>query len=521
MSVKHWLQSLNLDQYLSDFTRGGYTTIEQCSTLTDEKLQQLGMTLPGHKKRILAYLPTAENVQGTDEDHFYGNVPLPSGAATASSCIPKTSSSHTYVNTSSITSDPIYGNVSMPSDTTETDSTRVPRHSIIGDHGVKDDSESFCDVLPPPCQLRKKEELDGGEYVNIAAPPLEGAVGGIDMPPMLPPKKNKGNRRSVDEIMGIIPPTDETLRRPVPKPRTTVGKGRPSLGSADSSPRNSIVDAKNDATPPMLKPTPKPRPRPTPRGVKTQTRRDSASPYSSTSDSPRHSVNASPVSLPSPMHRDPSPDMPKEQAPVPPKPEENKTSEKMIRPLSVENVPSPEVPVKICSPPKPPVASYEPQLSMETGMPPAEDQFPSQFPSQRKIPIPLKCFNDNNNKTDSEKITSEVTSWKDNELYETADDTRRFADPGEPEKLDDFIKSIMPKASGSKTDSNWSPDIIQAEEIESEELYQVIYNTKITRFCLRVYLHSWCRLKTSCRLKLRLNRQRSGRVRGGSAPSIK
>ena len=30
----------------------------------------------------------------------------------------------------------------------------------------------------------------------------------------------------------------------------------------------------------------------------------------------------------------------------------------------------------------------------------------------------------------------------------TADDTRRFADPGEPEKLDDFIKSIMPKASG-------------------------------------------------------------------------
>ena len=79
----------------------------------------------------------------------------------------------------------------------------------------------------------------------------------------------------------------------------------------------------------------------------------------------------------------------------------------------------------------------------------------------------MKCFNDNNNKTDSEKITSEVTSWKDNELYETVDDTRRFADPGEPEKLGDFIKSIMPKASGIKMDSNSSPDVIQAEEIES------------------------------------------------------
>ena len=473
MSLKHWLQSLNLDQYLSDFTRGGYTTTEQCSTLTDEKLEQLGIILTGHKKRILAYLPTAENVQGTDEDHLYGNVPLPSGV-TAKSCVKKPSSSHTYVNTSSISSDPIYGNVPTPSDTKETDRRPVSLHSIIGDHGVKDDSESFYDMLPPPCQLRKKEELDGGEYVNIASPSLEGAVGGIDMPPILPPKKNKGNRRSVDEIMGITSPMDDTSRRPVPKPRTTVGKGRQSLGSADSSPRNSIVDTKKDATPPVLKPTPKPRPRPTPRGIKAQTRQDSASPCSSISDSPRHSVNASPVSVPSVMPRDPSPDMPKEQAPLPPKPVENKASQEMIRPLSEENLPSPEVLVKreICSPPKPPEASYEPLLSMETEVPPARDPFSCEV-CQRKVPISLECFHDNNNKADSDKITSDVTSWKDNELYETADDRREFADPDSPEKHDDFIKSITPKASGSKSETTSPPDTIHAEENESEELYQV------------------------------------------------
>ena len=529
-SVKHWLLSLNLDQYLTDFKRGGYTTVEQCSTLTDEKLEQLGITLPGHKKRILAYLPAAENVEGTDEDHLYGNVPLPSGA-TAASCVAKSSSSHTYVNTSSITSDPIYGNVSMPLDTKETDSTPEPIHCAIGDLELKDDSEAFdyctpeqihcaigdlelkddseafdyctpeqihCAIgdlelkddyysTPEPIhcviadlelkrQMRKKGALDGGEYVNIAAPSLEGAVGGIDMPPMLPPKKNKGNRRSVDEIMGITPPMEETLKRPVPKPRTTVAKGRPSLSSADSSPRNSVVDTKKDATPPTLKPTPKPRPRKTPRGIKGQTRQDSASPCSSTDDSPRHSVNASPVSLPSPMPRDPSPDMPKEQAPLPPKSVENKTSDKATRPLSVVNVPSPEVPVKreICSPRKPTLASYEPQLSMDTEVPPAEDQFSCEI-CQRKIPITSECFHNNNNRTDSEKITSEVTSWKDNELYETADDKRGFTDPGDPEKLDDFIKSIVPKT--SETNTNSSMDTIQSEMNETEELYQVISNT--------------------------------------------
>ncbi len=76
MSVKLWLQSINLEQYLDTLESGGYGTLEQCSRLTDEMLEELGITLLGHKKRILAYLPKPETISDMDE-HLYGNVPLP------------------------------------------------------------------------------------------------------------------------------------------------------------------------------------------------------------------------------------------------------------------------------------------------------------------------------------------------------------------------------------------------------------------------------------------------------------
>ena len=461
MSIKHWLQSINLDQYLSDLTRGGYTSIEQCSTLTDEKLQQLGITLAGHKKRMLAYLPRTDDFKVMEDDHLYGNVPLPSETNCKDAI--KTGTPHTYVNTPAVTSDPIYGNVSMPSSTRKGDSTEVSLHSLIDDDTVKDDSESFYDILPHSCDVSREMAFDPGEYVNIA-PPLEGAVGGVDAAPALPPKKNKGNRRSVNEIMGITPPVDETAKRPVPKPRTTVRKGRTSLGASDLSPGNSTVDLKKG----VAKPTPKPRPRPAPRGKKPQSA--SASPCSSTSDSPRHSVNASPVSLPSPAPRDLSPDMPREQAPVPPKPQLNEED----KPLSIENVSSPDVPIhKVPSPPQL-LPSYEPKLSMDTEVPPAPDPFPCET-SQVKVPLPNSCLNNN---IEKDRAISKITLWSDNEVYESTNDPKGFTDPENPQRLDDFIQSLVSQATKDKKDNTPQPLVQKSEnEPESEELYQVIFST--------------------------------------------
>ena len=406
------------------------------------------------------------------DDHLYGNVPLP--CDTNSKDATRTGASHGYVNTPTLTSDPIYGNVDMPSNTKDTDGTQVSLASIIGDDGVKDDSESFYDVLPPPCQVSKKIEFDPGDYVNIA-PPLEGAVGGIDVPPDLPPKKNKGNRRSINEVMGITPQLEETAKRPVPKPRTTVAKGRANLGSSDLSPGNSTADLKKDCGPPVLKPIPKPRPKP--RGIKSQSGQDSASPCSSTSDSPRHSVNTSPVSLPSPALRDLSPDMPREQAPTPPKAQPNEEENNPVTPLSVENVPSPEVPIqKVPNPAGLSQPPYELQLSMETEVPPAQDLFPC-ISTQTKIPIPESCIKNNNEKV-GDGMIGEVTSWSENEVYESTRNPKGYTDPDHPQKLDDFIKSLTQ----DKKDNTAQSDVPQSEkEPETEDFYQVICSTVIYR----------------------------------------
>lgn len=477
MSVKLWLQSINLDQYHSDFVRAGYTTVEQCQALTDENLQEIGITLPGHKKRILAYLPNVDEFRAMDSDHLYGNVPLPLPPSAPEKCVKRASgsvgaSAHTYVNTKSVTSDSMHRNVHSSPDSKDKDRTPVSLHTIIGDTDKKDDSESFYDLLPPPCQVPSaKADFDPGDYVNIA-PPLEGAVGGVDLPPMLPPKKNKGNRRSIDEIMGIVPTLEDTTKRPVPKPRTTV-RSRSSLDPSERSPRNSTVpsDATSArASPPVMKPTPKPRPRPTPRGRKPHSKMDSASPSSSGSGSPRHS-NASPVSLPSPLPRDNSPDMPKERAPSAPILQHHNQP---VKRLSLET----ESPIKETVSPSVQPPLWERGLSMETEVPPAVSPEPC---GPIKIPIPPTCSEQNNNSKTSDldiKVESEETSWKENEIYEGAENPKGYTDPEEPEKLEDFIKSLLPETDKSQSDTTAqdTSDTIQKdlEEPVNDEIYQVI-----------------------------------------------
>lgn len=59
MSVKHWLDSLSLSQYLELFLSSGIDTLAKCTSLTEADLDRMGVTLPGHKKRILSHLQTA------------------------------------------------------------------------------------------------------------------------------------------------------------------------------------------------------------------------------------------------------------------------------------------------------------------------------------------------------------------------------------------------------------------------------------------------------------------------------
>lgn len=56
VSLRHWLESILLPQYLDLLTDSGYDTMRKCAVLTSADLDRIGISLPGHKKRFLSQL---------------------------------------------------------------------------------------------------------------------------------------------------------------------------------------------------------------------------------------------------------------------------------------------------------------------------------------------------------------------------------------------------------------------------------------------------------------------------------
>ncbi|KAJ3591299.1 hypothetical protein NHX12_009245 [Muraenolepis orangiensis] len=56
VSVWDWLCALRLEQYCDAFQDDGLLKLEECQSLSLEQLERLGVTLPGHQRRILASL---------------------------------------------------------------------------------------------------------------------------------------------------------------------------------------------------------------------------------------------------------------------------------------------------------------------------------------------------------------------------------------------------------------------------------------------------------------------------------
>lgn len=52
-SVAEWLESIRMKRYALHFHSAGLDTMECVLDLTAEDLVQMGITLPGHQKRIL------------------------------------------------------------------------------------------------------------------------------------------------------------------------------------------------------------------------------------------------------------------------------------------------------------------------------------------------------------------------------------------------------------------------------------------------------------------------------------
>lgn len=56
LSVTEWLRALHLEQYAGLFEQHGLVWATECQGLSDTRLLDMGMLLPGHRRRILAGL---------------------------------------------------------------------------------------------------------------------------------------------------------------------------------------------------------------------------------------------------------------------------------------------------------------------------------------------------------------------------------------------------------------------------------------------------------------------------------
>ncbi|XP_034404157.1 arf-GAP with Rho-GAP domain, ANK repeat and PH domain-containing protein 1-like isoform X2 [Cyclopterus lumpus] len=68
LTVWDWLCVLRLEQYSEAFRSAGLATLRQCRNLTPDQLERMGITLPGHQRRILASLNKTHSNSDTQTD---------------------------------------------------------------------------------------------------------------------------------------------------------------------------------------------------------------------------------------------------------------------------------------------------------------------------------------------------------------------------------------------------------------------------------------------------------------------
>ena len=60
-TIEEWLDSVKMGQYAKNFTDEGYSTPKQIFDITDQRLQELGIQLLGHRNKILKNLQTTKD----------------------------------------------------------------------------------------------------------------------------------------------------------------------------------------------------------------------------------------------------------------------------------------------------------------------------------------------------------------------------------------------------------------------------------------------------------------------------
>ncbi|XP_061775109.1 arf-GAP with Rho-GAP domain, ANK repeat and PH domain-containing protein 1-like isoform X1 [Nerophis ophidion] len=71
VAVRDWLSGLRLEQYCEAFEGAGLSTLAECLNLTTDQLELMGISLPGHRRRILANLNKSRDVPSPPQFDAY------------------------------------------------------------------------------------------------------------------------------------------------------------------------------------------------------------------------------------------------------------------------------------------------------------------------------------------------------------------------------------------------------------------------------------------------------------------
>ena len=59
--VHTWLDSIKMSRYTDNFVKAGYKTMADCTNLTKEQLQKMGITARGHLHKITSNIPSTSS----------------------------------------------------------------------------------------------------------------------------------------------------------------------------------------------------------------------------------------------------------------------------------------------------------------------------------------------------------------------------------------------------------------------------------------------------------------------------
>ncbi|XP_021342197.1 arf-GAP with Rho-GAP domain, ANK repeat and PH domain-containing protein 2-like isoform X1 [Mizuhopecten yessoensis] len=199
-----WLESLDLEQYIQNFRDVGIFNLKDCVTLDSDFLNDIGINLLGHRKRILEHLPLID-INKYHEEH--------DRAKSVRTLPPNQDSIFTYPSPSK---GEVTSNIVLPKRSRSEKKANNKSHLLVD---MQKDHPPISPTTPtdPP---QRCSPQNVALPIRVKSPPPNTAMATEKQAPKTtPPVPAKRG-----EIPALLQETEKPKAKPVPKPRKTLQK---------------------------------------------------------------------------------------------------------------------------------------------------------------------------------------------------------------------------------------------------------------------------------------------------------